>query len=366
MTSTSNRRLVLFLTTCVLAGPAAFGWTLQFTFNNGTEGRKADEPNFGAFAGTLYTTEQSYEGGKGLILHARQGESGWGYWGGSIKFPTRLRKGDQVWWRVRTYWPAGQSYEADPQLKFMRLHTRSDTESNYGYDDWLIHRPGSAQAFHYSYEGNPVRRDMGTPGDAIVPDRWETYEWHVRFANVPADAGGTALVRCWKNGKLLLEVTDLPTLKKPEGYSDYAYLFTYWNSAPYIGCFPYESGGGPFQLGELVRGSLYTGTLFKVTKQITSGVWLRDPEPDWRRIVKPFNVLKVGETLTGQSSGRTAVITKVLHTHPKADTHIYVDDIYMTTETPSCRDEHGNPITDDCRAAGRPPTPAGVHVAPAP
>jgi len=366
MAARKYRRLALFLTACGLAGHAAYGWTLHFTFNNGTEGEKATEPNFGGATGTKYTTAQSYEGGMGLILHAQKGIPGFGYWGATLNFPVWLYKGDQIWWRVRTYWPAGQSYEADPQLKFMRLHTRSATESNYGYNDWYIKRPGSSTPFDYIYEGLHVHRAIGTAEDAIVPDRWETYEYHVRFDNVPEAAGGTALVRCWKDGKLMLEVTDLLTLKKPEGYSKFAYLFTYWNADPYVGCFPCQAGGGPFQLGELVRGSQYTSKLFKVTKLVTNGVWLEDPESDWQQKVKPFLVLKPGETLTGQSSGNRAVITEVLHTHPKADTHMYVDDIYMTTETPSCRDAHGNPITDDCRAGGRPQTPQGVNAVPAP
>ena len=125
------------LTLLTIVAPTAFGWTLHFTFNKGTAGENADKPGFDAFTGTKYTTEQSYEGGKGIILHVQEGIPGFGYWGGQVDFPADRRKGDPVWWRVRTYWPTGQSYEAFPPLKFMRLHTRSATEA-----DATLHRAG--------------------------------------------------------------------------------------------------------------------------------------------------------------------------------------------------------------------------------
>ncbi|MBN1670383.1 MAG: hypothetical protein JXR37_05100 [Kiritimatiellae bacterium] len=342
------------------ATPAAWGWTVHVTFNGGTEGEPANEAPFSAFSGTTYTREQSFEGGMGVILHARRGKENFGYWGGSVNFPTNLVRGDEIWWRVRTRWPAGQSYESNPWLKFLRIHTRTAAETNHGYDDLYIANPGSDQPFRAIYEGGGAWRTCGTPADAIQPDAWETYEMYLRLDTLSVSNGGMARVRVWKNGKLLREFDDQPTLKAADGYADFAYLFSYWNSDPWRGRFTYASGG-PFQQGEMVLGSLYTHTAFRVEQLLTNGIELYHPEPDWQQRVKPFDVLAVGETLTGQTSGHTAVVTGVYHTHPVADVHMYVDDIYMTNETPAGRDAHGNPITDPCNDSA-PGLPTGVRV----
>jgi hypothetical protein len=84
--------------------------------------------------------------------------------------------------------------------------------------------------------------------------------------------------------------------------------------------------------------------VFRVEKTVPNAVYLEDPERDWRKKVRPFQVLNVGEKLTGQTSKNTCTIKEVLHTHPLMDIKMFVDDIVLTCKQPTNRDAHGNPF----------------------
>ena len=53
----------------------------------------------------------------------------------------------------------------------------------------------------------------------------------MKFDSISKDNGGNAIVRFWKNGKLLKEITNLTTLANSSAYSESTYIFTYWNGA---------------------------------------------------------------------------------------------------------------------------------------
>lgn len=333
-----------------LASAASAGepsWTLEFDFNAGTVGERV--AGLDAAGGTKYTTEQSFEGGKAAVLNARRGKESYGRWGGRVKFPGRLRKGDEIWWRVRTFWPKGMDYSANPRLKFLRVHTCTPEGKNRGYNDIYINKPGSKIPFQFIYEGAHKWSPVSGQGDAIVPDKWETYEYYVKLDDRSVADGGRARIRFWKNGKLLKDVTDRKTLKLADDYADSALLFTYWNSSPYMGQIVYEKGG-PFQPGELVSCTMHPDTKFRVEKIGPNAVYLQDPERDWRKRVRPFSVLKVGEKLTGLTSKDTCTITEVLHSHPLMDIKMYVDDMVLTCKEPKGRDAHGNPVIGAAKA----------------
>ena len=55
---------------------------------------------------------------------------------GSFNFPTELKEGDQVWFRVNVYYPTGWDFDCSgctEGMKFMRIHTRSSSGANEGY-----------------------------------------------------------------------------------------------------------------------------------------------------------------------------------------------------------------------------------------
>ena len=316
-------------------------WTLVYDFNDGAVGEKVARLDAGG--GTRYTAEQSYEGGKGAVLSAKRGRENYGRWGGRVVFPERLRKGDEIWWRVRTRWPKGMDYSANPRLKFLRIHTCSAAGKNHGYNDIYINPPGSKVPFQFIYEGGQKWTKLGGAAEAIVPDVWETYEYYVKLDDVAVADGGSARVRFWKNGKLVRDITDRKTLKTHDDYADSALLFTYWNSSPYMGQIVYE-GGGPFELKETVSCGGRPDVAFRVERVAPGAVYLIDPERDWRKRVRPWSALKKGEKLTGRTSGDTCVVSEVLHSHPLMDITMYVDDMVLTTATPRGRDAAGNPV----------------------
>jgi len=329
--------LVTILSTGHAAEPS---WTVKFDFNDGTVGQMV--PGLGAAGRTRFTTEQSFEGGKAVSLEARRGRESFGRWGGTVKFPARLRKGDEIWWRVRTFWPKGMDYSANPRLKFLRVHTCTPQGKNRGYNDIYINAPGSKIPFQFIYEGAHKWKPVSGAADAIVPDKWETYEYYLKLDDKSVADGGKARVRFWKDGKLLKDVTDRKTLKDPKDYANAAFLFTYWNSSPYMGQITYDEGG-PFQQGEMVECSKHPDVKFRVMKATQGAVYLQDPTRDWRKRTRPWGVLKVGEKITGLTSKKTCIVKEILHSHPVMDIKMYVDDMVITCKEPKGRDAQGNP-----------------------
>ena len=214
----------------------ASAWRLDLNFNSGTTGAAAQRSadSFSDAAGkSYYTTAVTYEGGKAAELNISAGDTAYGTWGGVINHPSNLRKGDQIWFRVRTFMPAGFNYDSVAEgnrLKFLRVHTRSASTENFGYNDWYINpKNASGTPFSFIYEGEQVWDDFGKSTDKLVLGTWETYEMYVKFDNVPVSAGGQGRVRVWKNGVLLKDITNRKTLATADAYSERSHLFTYWN-----------------------------------------------------------------------------------------------------------------------------------------
>ena len=178
------------------------------------------------------TEDEAYGGSHGCRLSVVGGTDGWGTWGGAIRFPSKLVRGDQLWIRVRTKVPMDfdyGSYGAGERLKFLRVHTAGEDGKHIGYDDLYIQREGSANPFNWIYESEEIWSPVGETSDGIQRGTWETYEIYLKFDNVPQAAGGAARVRIWKNGRLLKDIQDRITLRTALAYADYFYFFTYWN-----------------------------------------------------------------------------------------------------------------------------------------
>lgn len=315
-------------------------WTLLYDFNDGKLGEKV--ANLDAGGRTIYTHEQMFEGSQAASLKALRGKENFGGWGGRMTFPRTLKKDDEIWWRVRTYWPKGMDYSAAPRLKFLRIHTKGPDGANHGYNDIYINPPGSEQPFMFIYEGEAKWTRIGDKTDAIKHDTWETYELYIKLDDQTKDDGGAAVIRFWKDGKLLGEITDRKTLKTAEDTAGAALLFTYWNSSPYMGQVLHDSDKS-FVQGETVTADSAPDTRFDARGVGEAVVYLQDPAKDWRKRVKPWSLLKPGDKLTGKDSGITAKVTQVLHSHPVMDIEMYVDDMVITSATPEGRDADGNP-----------------------
>ena len=215
---------------CGLLPLELLAWTEVRDFNVGVLGTKV---NMEAQGNTVLDNGQVLEGAMSARLTSTEGETGYGTWGGIITHPERLGKGDEVWFRVNVFFPAGfdyHSYGEGNRLKFLRFSTLSAAGNNEGYNDIYIDQKGSPVSFKYIKEsGGSGWRDLADSGKLPEYGVWETYEFYVKFDNVSLDDGGMAVVRFWKNGKLLKQVTDQYTLNNNDSYSARTLLFTYWN-----------------------------------------------------------------------------------------------------------------------------------------
>lgn len=259
---------------------SALAWRLDLNFNNGEVGKAADRSPavFGSAGGVIYTTAKSFEGGKGVEMNINAGDTGFGVWGGIIGHPSALKKGDQIWFRVRTYMPSGFNYDSNGEgghLKFLRIHTQSAGGENEGYNDWYINPRGTDISHKFIFEGEQMWYDMVPTSFQPQYDVWESYEFYVKLDDVPVSKGGQGRVRAWKNGKLLADITNRKTLYSPSSVSDRTHMFTYWN------------GGSP-----------------KTQKMYVDDVVLTSDQPS-HRDANGFYCVGTEETATGQSPSQT-------------------------------------------------------------
>src|SRR5690606_4350026 len=151
----------------------------------GTVGSKVSEGSNGfssAFSKTVYSRDQVGTGAQSCRMGISQGVEGWGEWGGTVTFPSKLTRGQQVWIRLSMYVPSNFNVNTNTgMLKFMRVHTASASRSNEGYHDllisngrsqWIDNRDTTA-SFIYSYEGAPKLHAVGTRGrHDVATGKW--------------------------------------------------------------------------------------------------------------------------------------------------------------------------------------------------
>lgn len=222
---------VLLIATLWTAAESAEAWQVRSDFESGAAdvGSIVTEGPIDGFNGTTYSTVESVSGTQSARLSILQETDGWEYWGIEIEHPSVLGRYDELWLRVHTFFPEGFEFTADPWLKFLRVQTLASDNSNDGYVDWYIDQPPEPTPFRWIYEGRQQWHTFGTESESIRRGVWETYEMYVSFDTIPASEGGHAIVRLWKNGTLLEQITDKATLADPSGASQRTLLFTYWN-----------------------------------------------------------------------------------------------------------------------------------------
>lgn len=130
--------------------------------------------------------------------------------------------------------PENFNYDSNGEgshLKFLRIHTKSDVKSNEGYNDWYINPSWRTdqRPHKFIFEGEQKWSQFGEMTDSPQHAKWETYEIYLKLHPIPLDQGGEALIRVWKDGRLLDEITHLKTLVSIDSYSERTHLFTYWN-----------------------------------------------------------------------------------------------------------------------------------------
>lgn len=204
----------------------AWGWRTELDFNGGPNGAQVSELHT---SDAIYSDERIYEGNFSSKHTISSGAEGFGAFGGIYDFPSHVTEGQELWVRVRVFWPDGFSWNANPWLKFLRIHTTDSGGSNHGYDDWYIDIDGSTHTHRFIYEGEQVWYRFGGKTNDPQHNTWETYEMYIKFDDVPASQGGQSVVRFWKNGVLIGETSDRETLNNSSVFAESFYIFTYWN-----------------------------------------------------------------------------------------------------------------------------------------
>jgi len=209
-------------------------WVIIADFESGTVGAQA-QSSVDAFhtssGDSKYVDSPVYQGSQSASVTAIIGQTGFGKWGGGFVFPSHLKEGDELWYRVMAYFPTGWSFSCGgctEGVKFMRIHTASSNGSNEGYIGTLI-SPYDPNKLKIGTEVNPSHFDWPDPlGPVIERNRWHAFEIYIKFSSDKSHPNG--IYRAWVDGKMVYENTSYPSLVSDSSYSDLAYLFTYWNN----------------------------------------------------------------------------------------------------------------------------------------
>ncbi|WLQ16855.1 hypothetical protein O5O45_13110 [Hahella aquimaris] len=218
----------------------------EVTFDSGVVGAKAETVDtFDGVAGrTTFSTafpRPLVDGAdpQHVMMTIKEGETGWGVWGGAMNFRKNLYKGDIFWASFHMYVPDDfQFYAAgNGALKFLRIRTRASAADGVGgFNDFQIMDDPSFNGAVYRFikEGAAGRgwKYIGTKDqkDELLPrNKWFKVEISLRFDSVPVSEGGLAYFKLWIDNKLVWDGKDVQTLTSSGDWADSLYFFTYWN-----------------------------------------------------------------------------------------------------------------------------------------
>jgi len=185
---------------------------------------------FDASGRTTASTEQAHRGQKSARMEIDAGDKGgFGRWGGILPIDPALPKGSEVWVRLWVYWPSSFQFTASPWMKFLRLHNRTGSGDNGGYNDLYVdNADGTTSVLRTIKEFDDVWAVYDGP--KLPRDTWERYEMYLFIDDKSVDDGGQGRVRIWRNDELIFNRTDVPTITEAQGTINSFYLFTYWNN----------------------------------------------------------------------------------------------------------------------------------------
>ncbi len=203
---------------------------LEEDFESCSLGRFPPEMFFDADGRTSCSEEQSYSGNQAAKMEIHAGDKGgFGLWGAVIPIAPAITRGGEVWVRLRVYWPTSFEFSASPWMKFIRLHNKSGSTGNAGYNDLYIDQADkTTSVLRCIKEIHDIWAIYNGP--KIPRNQWETYEMYLFVDNTSVDNGGQSRMRIWRDTELIFDRTDVPTISDPNGVIDYLYLFTYWNN----------------------------------------------------------------------------------------------------------------------------------------
>jgi hypothetical protein len=164
-------------------------------------------------------------------LTVQGGTDGFGLWGGIIRFPQKVREGDDLWIQLYIFMPTDFVVltPGNGSLKFLRIRTTTSAGANAGFNDIQIQDDGNWESeFRMIKERQDRWFNFGAVG-SFPKGQWHRITANLSISSVPSSAGGRSRVRVWQNGILLVDEPRMQTLSTSTDVADALYLFTYWN-----------------------------------------------------------------------------------------------------------------------------------------
>jgi len=282
----------------------AHAWTINMDFNDGPLDQSVEDkgnpyPVFSDAAGrTVYSDcAGNAQDGQCAKMSIKKGYDGWGTWGGRLNFKERGVSnpvlGTEVWISVKIFMPDGFDYTAKPWLKFLRLHTTSPARGNEGYNDLYITTTGA------KYYDSVLKKNLLQPPFFFIKEQQNMIK---RFGDLN---------------------NDKPELGAWETYEVYLKM-------DYVSV----ANGGTSRVRVWKNGKLLAE--LDDIQTLNSAASYADT----------FLIFTYWNG--GKSDGSGSV--------PAKDQHLFIDDLIITTDTPSRRDISGNPMIGDVLAIPEPPT----------
>lgn len=217
-------------------------------FDSSTVGTSSALDNWGAC--TVDNT-QSFSSPNSYKCHGVAGSGAFGASKVMASNTSRPAQGDEVWFRVRCFFPVGFNFTGTggggDAIKFLRIDTGPVGSNTHSHIDWYLRAANATNAGYFDFivEGSAQNWMFGvapTPVPTqIVRGQWYTIETYYKL-----NATGTsAIVRLWINGTLVVDtsanlpigVTKMATLANATYVIDNAtnvnsaglMFITYWN-----------------------------------------------------------------------------------------------------------------------------------------
>lgn len=213
---------VLFL---LFVSAQAHAWVVKSDFEGGTVGEKTDTDasgSFFSFDSTTFSDVNPLAGKQSARATIPAGSGGWGDYGMFYKYP-EVYQGGEIWARAWInypkdfVWPEGPSGQ---QGKMMRIRTqKSSGDSERIFDIYPMETK-----IKIGHPFGPYPSVSSGNG----PSGWEAFEMYIKFSSTKG------IFRVWRNGVMVFEDTDAPTLGASSSYSAKLLFLTLYgeNSSP--------------------------------------------------------------------------------------------------------------------------------------
>ncbi len=206
----------------VLISVQTHAWTEVEGFESGNVGAQADHGR----KNTKNTKKYVNSGSQAAEAFIASGDSG-SDWGGGLTFPSNLKEGNEIWYRLYAYFPSGFNFKGQPVVKFMRIHVKGSggSDNNVGWTSLFFTGSNGLkvdhEVNHKAFSANVADKTVAS----ISTGKWQAFELYIKFSSKP----GQGIIRVWKDGQLLLEDKKTPTFNSSSDTADRALFGTYWN-----------------------------------------------------------------------------------------------------------------------------------------